>query len=286
MSFWLLQTLNGLAFGSLLFLLSAGFSLIFGLMRIPNLAHGGLFMLGAYIGVTVLALGANFWVAALASSVGVAALGGLIERGILRRLGANENAQVLATIGITFIIADVALGIWGGDPYTLSAPASLQQSIEVAGFIFPLYRIAIIVIALAVACLLWLVLEKTRIGAMLRAGVDDMQMARGVGIPVFRLFTYVFCLGAGLAGLGGVLAGPILSAYPGLDMDVLPLALIVVIFGGVGSLLGALVGSLTVGLLYTFSQALLPDLAYVILFIPMVLVLAARPRGLFGRVAV
>lgn len=286
MSFWLLQTLNGLAFGSLLFLLSAGFSLIFGLMRIPNLSHGGLFMLGAYIGVTVLAAGLNFWTAALVSAVGVAVLGGLIERGVLRRLGANENAQVLATIGITFIIADVAIGIWGGNPYSLAPPESLQQSIEVAGFIFPLYRIAIVVIALVIACLLWLVTDKTRIGAMLRAGVDDLQMARGVGVPVFRLFTGVFALGAGLAGLGGVLAGPILSVYPGLDMDVLPLALIVVIFGGAGSLLGALVGSLIIGMLYIFSQALVPDLAYVVLFVPMVLVLAVRPRGLFGRIAV
>jgi len=286
MSFWLLQIFNGLAFGSLLFLLSAGFSLIFGLMRIPNLSHGGLFMLGAYIGVSLLAAGAGFWVSALGSAVSVALLGALIERGILRRLRGNENAQVLATIGIALMIADLVIGIWGGNPYSLAAPDSLRSSIVFAGFVFPLYRIAIVVIALMVVCLLWLTIEKTRTGAMLRAGVDDMQMARGVGIPVFRLFTYIFAFGAGLAGFGGFLAGPILSAYPGMDMDVLPLALVVVIFGGVGSLFGALIGSLTVGMLYIFSQVLLPDLAYVILFVPMVLVLIVHPRGLLGRIAV
>ena len=286
MSFWLLQTLNSLAFGAVLFLLSSGFSLIFGLMRIPNLSHGGLFMLGAYIGVGVLAKGAGFWLAAIAGGICTALLGGLIERFLLRRLASNENAQVLATIGITFIIADFAVAVWGGDPHSLPPPPALQSSIAVAGFTFPAYRMAIIAAALVIAGVLWLTIEKTRVGAMLRAGVDDPQMARGLGIPVFRLFTAVFCLGAGLAGLGGVLAGPILSAYPGLDMDMLPLALIVVTFGGVGSLSGALLGSLLIGLLYTFSQALLPDLAYVILFIPMVLVLVLRPRGLMGRVAV
>ncbi len=286
MAFWLIQALNGLAFGGVLFLLSAGFSLIFGLMRIPNLSHGGLFMLGAYLGVTVLDAGGNFWLAALAGAAGAVLVGLVIERGILRRLGSNENAQVLATIGVTFIIADVAIGIWGGHPYSLAAPAGLRRSVEMAGFMFPLYRLAIVIIAVILAGLLWLAIDRTRVGAMLRAGVDDPQMARGVGIPVFSLFTLVFCLGAGLAGLGGVLAGPILSAYPGLDMDMLPLALIVVIFGGVGSLLGAFAGSFLIGLLYTFSQVLLPDLAYVILFVPMVLMLAIRPRGLFGRVAV
>lgn len=285
MSFWLLQCLNGLAFGGVLFLLSAGFSIIFGLMRIPNLSHGGLFMLGAYVAASTLAGGGGFWLAVLAGTAVTALLGVGIERGLLRRLAANENAQVLATIGVTFIIADVAVALWGGDPRSIAPPLALRASIEIAGFVFPAYRLAIVAIAVAIAALLWAAIERSRVGAMLRAGVDDAQMARGVGIPVFRLFTLVFAVGAGLAGLGGALAGPILSAYPGLDTDMLPLALIVVIFGGVGSLLGAFVGSFALGLLYTFAQALLPDLAYVILFVPMVIVLAARPRGLFGRVA-
>ncbi len=286
MSFWLLQTLNALAFGALLFLLAAGFSLIFGLMRIPNLSHGGLFMLGAYIGVVLLGMGWNFWWAALGCAVVMGVLGALGERLLLRRLAGDENAQVLATFGLTFIIADVAIAMWGGNPRTLLPPEGLRTSIQAFGVTFPAYRVAIVFIAIAVALTLWLVIDRTRIGAMLRAGVDDPQMARGVGIPVSALFTGVFALGAALAGVGGVLAGPILSVYPGLDNEMLPLALVVVIFGGVGSLLGAFVGSFVIGLLYVYGQALLPDLAYVILFIPMVIVLAARPRGLFGRVAV
>ncbi|MFZ9550927.1 MAG: branched-chain amino acid ABC transporter permease, partial [Hylemonella sp.] len=140
-------------------------------------------------------------------------------------------------------------------------------------------------VAIVVAIFLWLLMDKTRIGAMIRAGVDDREMARGIGIPVSWLFTTVFCLGSFLAGVGGVLGGPILSVYPGLDTDMLPLALVVVILGGVGSLVGAFVGSFLIGLIYTFGQTLVPDLAYMILFLPMILVLALRPRGLFGRIS-
>ena len=149
--------------------------------------------------------------------------------------------------------------------------------------LFPIYRLAIIVIAVVFAVALWLMLERTRLGAMIRAGVDDPQMARVVGIRVSQLFTIVFALGAGLAGFAGMIGSPILSVYPGLDQDMLPLALVVVILGGTGSLLGSLVGSFIVGFLYNFGQALLPELAYFVLFLPMVLVLVLRPQGLFGR---
>ena len=166
----------------------------------------------------------------------------------------------------------------------LSGPASLRGTVHVLGVMFPLYRLGVIVLAVVIAIALWLLVEKTRGGAMIRAGVDDLDMARAVAIPVKTLFTSVFCLGAALAGIGGVIAGPILSVYPGLDADMLPLALVVVILGGVGSLAGAFVGSILIGFVYTFGQTLLPDLAYVILFLPMVVVLVIRPRGLFGRV--
>ncbi|HXS52271.1 MAG TPA: branched-chain amino acid ABC transporter permease [Usitatibacter sp.] len=285
MAFWITQSLNSLALGGLLFILSAGFSLIFGLMRIANLSHGAYFMLGAYVGLTLLRTGMNFWLAVLLAGVAIAIFGGLIERFVLRRLAGQTLSQVLATLGIAFVIADSCLWIWGGDPMPLSGPASLRGAVRVMGALFPLYRLAVIALALAAFVALWLLVEKTRMGAMIRAGVDDLDMARGVGIPVRSLFTAVFCLGAALAGMGGVIAGPILSVYPGLDADMLPLALVVVILGGVGSLVGAGVGSVVIGFIYTFGQALLPDLAYVILFLPMVLVLAARPRGLFGRIA-
>ena len=284
--FWIIQTLNSVAFGGLLFLLSSGFSLIFGLMRIPNLAHGAFFMLGAYFGYTLLRLNLHFWLAAIAGGLGVGLLGILMERFILRRLAGNEQGQVLVTLGVSFIIADICLLVWTGDPMPLAAPQALRPPLRVWGFAFPTYRLVVLAIALVAALALYLLMERTRLGAMIRAGVDDMEMARGVGIPVSRLFTTVFLLGATLAGIGGVLGGPILNAYPGLDNDMLPLALFVVILGGAGSLLGAFVGSFIVGFIYNFGIALVPDLAYFVLFLPMVLVLVFLPQGLFGRVQI
>ena len=283
MQFWIIQTLNSLALGGLLFLLSSGFSLIFGLMRIANLTHGALFMLGAYVGVSILKFVPNLWLAAVLGGLVIAAFGALIERLILRKLAGNSLGQVLVTLGIAFILADFCLMVWGGDPIPVQTPESLRQPLVVGGVAFPTYRLVVLVIAIVTAFALYLLMERTRLGAMIRAGVDDMQMARAVGIPVSKLFTIVFCLGAGLAGAGGIIGGPILSAYPGLDADMLPLALIVVILGGVGSLVGAFIGSFIVGIVYTFGTALFPDLAYVILFLPMIFVIAFRPRGLFGR---
>ena len=285
MQFWAIQTLNSIALGGLLFLLASGFSLIFGLLRIPNLAHGGLFMLGAYLGATLLGAGLPFWQAALASALAVGALGAVIERTLLRRLAGNERGQVLVTLGIGFIIADMCLVTWGGDPLPLAAPAVLRPPLRLAGLAFPTYRLAVLGVAAVAAVALILLMDRTRLGAMIRAGVDDRMMARGVGIPVGRLFTAVFFLGAALAGFAGVIGGPILSAYAGLDTDMLPLALIVVILGGIGSLPGALVGSFIIGFIYNFGTALFPDFAYVVLFLPMVLALVFRPAGLFGRPA-
>ncbi len=284
-AFWLIQSLNSLSLGGLLFLLSAGFSLIFGLMRIANLSHGAYFMLGAYIGLSALRAGLSFIPAMLIAGLAIAILGGLIERFVIRRLSGNPLGQVLATLGIAFIIADGCLVYWTGDPQPLSSPEWLRGVLMLSGAAFPKYRLAVVVVAAIVAILLWLLMDKTRIGAMIRAGVDDREMARGMGIPVSLLFTTVFCLGSFLAGMGGVLGGPILSVYPGMDTDMLPLALVVVILGGVGSLLGAFVGSFMIGFVYTFGQTLIPDLAYMILFLPMILVLALRPRGLFGRIS-
>ena len=283
MQFWVIQTLNSLSLGGLLFLLAAGFSLIFGLLRIANLTHGALYMLGAYLGASILNHVPSLAFAAFAGGLIVAAFGGLFERLILRRLAGNELGQVLVTLGVAYIIADLCLMVWGGDPIPVPTPEALQQPLEIAGFMFPSYRLAVVVVAVATGIALYLLIERTRLGAMIRAGVDDRQMARAVGIPVSRLFTTVFCLGAGLAGAGGIIGGPIMSAYPGLDFDMLPLALIVVILGGVGSLVGAFVGSFIIGFVYTFGIALFPQLAYVILFLPMIVVIAFRPRGLFGR---
>jgi branched-chain amino acid transport system permease protein len=280
---WLILSVNSVTLGGLLFLLSAGFSLIFGLMRIPNLTHGSMFMLGAYLGVSFIAWGAGFWVAALLAGLGVALFGGIVERLVLRRLAGAELAQVLVTLGLSFMVADVCLMVWGGDPISVETPGVLRGATSVFGLGFPTYRLAIILIATVIAAALWALLDRTRLGAMIRAAVDDPAMARVVGIRVSHLFTVVFSLGAGLAGFAGVIGGPILSVYPGLDQDMLPLALVVVILGGTGRLLGSLVGSFVVGFLYNFGQAMFPELAYVILFLPMLIVLVIRPQGLFGR---
>lgn len=283
MNLWLILSINSVTLGGLLFLLSAGFSLIFGLMRIPNLTHGSMFMLGAYLGVSFIAWGTGFWVAALLAGLGVALFGGIVERFVLRRLVGAELAQVLVTLGLSFMVADVCLMVWGGDPISVATPASLRGATPMFGLAFPTYRLAIIVIAAVIAAALWALLDRTRLGAMIRAAVDDPAMARVVGIRVSHLFTIVFSLGAGLAGFAGVIGGPILSVYPGLDQDMLPLALVVVILGGTGRLVGSLVGSFVVGFLYNFGQAMFPELAYVVLFLPMLIVLVIRPQGLFGR---
>jgi branched-chain amino acid transport system permease protein len=284
MNVWVLLTVSSIAFGGLLFLLSAGFSLIFGLMRIPNLMHGSFFMLGAYLGAAFLAKGLNFWLAALASGAAMALIGGTIERLLLRRLAGQELPQVLLTLGLSFIVADLCLMIWGGDPLLPLTPQPFRGNLPVFGIEFPTYRLVILAIAVVIAAALWFMIDRTRLGAMIRAGVDDAPIARVVGIKVSQLFTLIFSLGAALAAFAGVMGAPNLSVYPGLDAEMLPLALIVVILGGTGSLLGALVGSFLIGFLYNFGQAMLPDLAYVILFLPMVLVLVLRPQGLFGRI--
>jgi branched-chain amino acid transport system permease protein len=285
MSLWVVLAVNSITLGGLLFLLSAGFSLIFGLMKIPNLAHGSFFMLGAYFATSLIARGFNFWAAALVGGLLVAAFGGIVERLILRRLAGAELAQVLVTLGLSFMVADVCLMVWTGDPIRIDTPAGLRGATSLLGVGFPTYRLAISLIAAIFAAALWALLDRTRLGAMIRAGVDDPAMARVVGIRVSRLFTIVFCLGAWLAGFAGVIGGPILSVYPGLDQEMLPLALVVVILGGSGSLLGSLAGSFVVGFLYNFGQAMFPELAYVVLFLPMLIVLVVRPQGLFGRQA-
>ncbi len=281
--FWITQSFNGISYGALLFLLASGLSLIFGVMRIVNMTHGSYFMLGGYVGLTVVRRTGSFVLALLAGTVVIALVGMGMERLFLRRLRGEELGQVLMTIGFALIFQDLALLIWGGDPYNLPVPAVLSGSLRAGGAVFPVYRIFIVAVAVAVGLALWLLLDRTRAGAMIRAAVDDAEMAQGVGINVPRASLAVFSLGAALAALGGVIGAGFLGVYPGADFEVLPYAFVVVIVGGLGSLPGAMAGSLLVGLLDNFGKALFPELSYFTLFAPMALILAIRPTGLFGR---
>ena len=283
MDFWISQVFNGVSYGSLLFLLAGGLSLIFGMMRIVNMTHGSYYLLGGYVGLTVIWQTKSFLLAILAGAL-VIALVGIVEwKSFLRRLSGQELGQVLTTMGFALIFQDLALVIWGGDPYTIPTPAVLSGAFVVGELYFPVYRVFIIAVAAAVALVLWLVIERTHIGAMMRATVDDPEMALGVGINVQRISMGVFSLGAMLAATAGVVAGGFVGVYPGADFEILPYAFVVVIVGGMGSLKGALLGSLMVGLLDNFGKALFPELSYFTLFAPMAAILAVRPTGLFGR---
>jgi branched-chain amino acid transport system permease protein len=282
-NFWIIQTLNGVSFGMLLFLLAAGLSLIFGLIRVLNLAHGSFYLVGAYVGLTVVGFTGSFVVALVAAVAVVTVLGIVLERFIIRRIYGDELRQALLTFGFLFMLGDLSLWIWGGSPQTLPKPDAFAGSLRVGGMVFPSYRLLVIVVGAAVGGALWWLQEKTRLGAMIRAGVDDGEMARGMGINTSLLFTLVFALGAGLAAAGGVLGGVIVGVHPGIDFEVLLLAFVVIIIGGLGSLKGAFVGGLVVGLLDTFGKALFPELALFTVFAPMAIILAVRPTGLFGR---
>jgi branched-chain amino acid transport system permease protein len=281
--FWLIQAFNGISYGALLFLVGSGLSLIFGVMRIVNLAHGSFFLLGGYIALSVI-WGTGSWPLAIAAAALVAGVFGLLlERTVLRRLGFDPLRQVLLTAGFAFLFQQAALDIWGGDNLDITPPAVLTQSLAVAGFFLPLYRIFMIALAAAIGLSLWLALERTRLGAAIRATVDDAEMARGIGIDTSRISMVVFGLGTFLAGLGGVVGGAFLGIYPGLDFQILPIAFAVVIIGGMGSLGGAAIGAVLVGLADNLGKALFPEIAYFTLYAPMALLLAVKPTGLFGR---
>ena len=283
MEFWVTQAFNGISYGALLFLLAGGLSLIFGMMRIVNMTHGSYYLLGGYVGLSAIWRGGNFALAILAGAVAIAVVGIAEWNAFLKRLGGQELGQVLTTMGFALIFQDLALIIWGGDPYTIPAPAVLSGAYQIGNVYFPIYRVFIIAVAAFVAVLLWLVLEQTRVGAMMRATVDDPEMARGVGINVHAISMTVFALGACLAAVAGVVAGGFVGVYPGADFEILPYAFVVVIVGGMGSFKGALIGSLLVGLLDNFGKALFPELSYFTLFAPMAAILAVRPTGLYGR---
>jgi branched-chain amino acid transport system permease protein len=281
--FWLIQAFNGISYGALLFLVGSGLSLIFGVMRIVNLSHGSYFLLGGYVALSVIWSTGSWLLAIPVAAMAIALIGLAMERIFLRPLGFDPLRQVLLTVGFAFLFQQAALDIWTGNNFDINPPEELTRSVVIGGIYFPLYRMFMIGTGLLIGITLWLVMEKTRMGAVVRATVDDAQMARGVGIDTSRVSMFIFALGAFLAALGGVIGGGFLSVYPGLDFEILPLAFAVVIIGGMGSLSGAAIGALLVGLADNFGKALFPEISYFTLYAPMALILAVKPTGLFGR---
>ena len=283
MTYLITQTLNGLFSAALLFLIAGGLTLVFGVMRIVNIAHGSFYLVGGYLGVALFAATGNFYLALLGAALAVAAGGVVLERVFLRAVEGDDLRQMLLTMGIALFFQDACLLVWGGDPFSLRGPAYFAQSVKLGGFTFPILRLFMIAAAGVLFVVLWWFQEKTRAGAMVRAAIDNAEMTEALGINVPILKMAVFGLGAFLAGVAGVVGSAFMGIYPGLDFEILPYAFVVVIVGGMGSLSGAFVAALVLGLLDNFGKALFPEISYFTLFAPMAIVLAFRPTGLFGR---
>lgn len=279
------QALNGLSFGALLFLLASGLTLVFGLMRIVNMAHGAFYMLGGYVGVVVATLSGNLLLALIVAVVVVAVTAFVVEVGLLRFVRGQELPEVLLTIGVAFVIADLCLAFFGGDPHSLPSSVKVQGALQIGELIYPWYRIMVIGVALVIGIGLILVQSRTKIGAIVRAGVDDREIITAMGVNIKWVFTGMFVVGAALAAIGGTVGAGMQSILPGVQNEVLLYALVVIIIGGLGSIPGAAIGSILIGLIDAFAKAWIPELAYFTIFLPMALVLVFRPTGLFGRTA-
>ena len=273
----------GLSFGLILFLLAAGLSLTMGLMRILNLAHGALYMIGGFAGLAVAKFAHNYWAGLVVGAVCTGILGLLLETGFLRRLYKQEASQVLLTIGFIYIFINLAQWIWGTLPYSGIAPDIFSWSVPVGQIYIPGFRFFIIGVGLVMAVLLWLFQARTKIGAIVRAGMDNREVVGTLGINLKLVFSGIFALGSVVAGLCGLLGSPITGVNLGVAWDSLTLALIVVVIGGTGSIQGALLGGVIIGLLNAFGQAYFPSVAYFIVYIALIVILLVRPSGLLGR---
>lgn len=282
---YLVTLLNGLTLASLYFIVASGFTLVFGLMRNVNLAHGSLYLLGGYVAYWV-ADKTGWWILALAAGFLAAALAGLaMQVLVLRRMPGQDLRQTLVTIGLAIVIADVLLWAFTAQVHQMEAPAWLQGPIRGIPLInaYSAYRLSLLGFGLVIGFGLWWLLHRTRVGAMIRAGVDDRAMLAASGVNVNRVFAVTFMLGAGLAGLGGVIGAVELSMVPGEDTRLLLASLVVVIVGGMGSVVGAALGAVILGLAETFGLAYAPTYSVVFTFVILILVLAFRPRGILGR---
>ena len=284
---YLVTMLNGLTLASLYFIVASGFTLVFGLMRNVNLAHGSLYLLGGYVGYAV-ANYTGWWIMALAAGFLAAAIGGLLMQWlILRHMQGQELRQTMVTIGLSIVIADLLLWIFTGQVYQMEAPSLLQGPIRGIPVInaYSAYRLSLLGFGIAIGLFLWWLLNPTRVGMMIRAGVDDRGMLAASGVNVNLVFAATFALGAGLAGFGGVIGAVELSMVPGEDTRLLLASLVVVIVGGMGSVIGAAVGAAILGLAEAYGLAYAPTYSVVFTFVILILVLAFRPRGIMGRAA-
>ena len=283
---WLLvveQCLNGLQFGVMLFLIAAGLTLVFGIMNLVNLAHGSLYMLGAYFAATVQLYTGSFLLALLVALPATALVGLVLEVATLRTLYARDHLdQVLCTFGLILFLNELVRIVWGPVPLRMNLPDALAGSVDIMGIRYPSFRLAIIVAGVLVALFLYVLITRTRLGMLIRAGASDRMMIGALGVDIKRLYTLVFALGAALAGFAGMMAGPILAVQVGMGDYILILTLVVIVIGGIGSVRGAFIAALLVGVVDTFGRVLLPPaLAQIGIYVVMAAVLFWRPRGLF-----
>ena len=280
------QALNGISFGALLFILAAGLSLIFGMMDVVNLAHGAFYMLGAYVALSVVQRTGSFWLALAIAPLALGIGGLLLEPLVLRRLRGRHLDQVLLTIGVSLVVVDQIGAIWGREVRSLAAPPGLDGSVSLPGGAYPAYRLFVIGFGVVLAVFVSFVHRRTKIGMLIRAGVEDAEMLGALGVNTDRLFAATFAVGAALAGLAGVIAAPIFGLQPGMDGDALIYSLVVVVVGGLGTLGGAIAGSALVGPADTFGKVLFQEFALAVIFAIVALVLLFRPTGLLGRIRV
>jgi len=280
----IIQFLNALQFSMTLFLLAVGLTIIFGLMKIVNLAHGSLYMIGAYLGLSITNYTDSFWLALVIAPILTASIGAILYSLLFKHIqNADPMKQVLLTFGLIYIALDSVRLLWGTMSHSISAPNILSNSILLINEPYPSYRLFVIAIGLIVLFILYIILEKTKIGAKVRASVDDPETAQLLQINTDKILFYTFALGCGLAGLAGITVAPILGVEPGMDMEVLVLTLIVVVVGGPGSLKGAIIGSLLIGFVDSFGKVYIPQLAQIIIYAVMALTILFKPDGLYKR---
>ena len=278
------EILNALQFSMTLFLLSIGLTIVFGLMKIVNLAHGTLYMLGAYLGLSIWTFSNSFWLAFFFAPLATALIGAILYSCLFKFIQrVDPMRQVLLTFGLIYVGLDSVRLLWGSMSHSISAPELLSNSIQIVGETYPTYRLFVIFVGLFVLVVLYFLLEKSKMGAMVRASVDDHETTQMLGINTNKILFYSFSLGCGLAGLAGVTVAPIVGVEAGMDMEVLVLTLIVVVVGGPGSLKGALVGSLLIGFIDTFGKVFFPELALITMYAAMALILIFKPDGMYSN---